>query len=165
MATSRVRTALALELRNHRLDADAGAHQVDDLLAQHVLGLFLVETDLVDDRGQAGAREDLRAHDVQALVDVAPLHAGADELLVDRLGLHEDRGVARVDVGQRHRDPIGGQHHQQRGEGGDLGPPANDAGEVTELEVTFNVHGRGSPRRVYHSLMGAKTCWTPRVTR
>ena len=142
---ARVAGGALLELRNDRLDAHVLAHPVDDLLAQQVLRLLLVEAELVDDPRQAGPREDLRRHQVQALIDVALLHPRLHQLLGDRLRLHQHRGVARVDVRERHRDPVDHEHHAEGARPRDLGAAAQDRAEVVDLEAAVDVHEE-SPR-------------------
>ena len=131
------------ELGNHGLDADARTHEVDDLVAQHVLGLLQVQIQLVDDARQARAAQDLGRHQVQPLVEIAVLHARAHQILGHGLGLHQHGGVARVDVGQRHGEPVARQEDQQGGERGHLAAAAHEALEVSDLEAAFDVHGGG----------------------
>jgi hypothetical protein len=79
IATLAPRAAL-LELGHHRLDAHVLAHQVDQLLAEQVLRLLLVEAELVDDPRHARPREDLRGHQMQTLVDIALRDDRLDEI-------------------------------------------------------------------------------------
>ena len=145
------------------------AHQVDDLLAEQVLRLLLVQPELVDDLRQARPGEDLRGHQVQALVDVALRDARLDQLLGDRLRLHQHGGVARVDV--------------RAAPSRSSRPRASTPSAVAP--TTFARRRRIPPRSLiwrppsmfmrrirvrdggagHHNGMGSKTCRTPNVAR
>ena len=131
-----------LQLGQHRVDPDVAAHEGDDLLPGHLLGLLGIEVQVVDDLGETTPREDLHGHEVEAVVEIALVQARLHEALGDGLGLDQQGGVGLVLVGQERREEDRPDEDRPRHAGTRDQSTARDAYELADLEAGVEVHGR-----------------------
>ena len=129
----------------HGDDRDVLAHQRDDRIPGHLLGLLLVEIEFVDQARKTGATQDLGCHQVQPGVQIPPRHAALHELPAHGRRLHQHGRVAGVFTRKNHCNPIAHEKHQDRRSPHDGCAPSRRAGEI-DLDSSFDVQSTRSIR-------------------